>query len=64
MWLTVQKYKSGLLNVIKEGIINLKYSNFDIESYFFFRRFEVVVGKKIRQQTCPHVLPYSSLLPS
>ena len=38
--------------MIKEGIINFKYFNFDVESYSFFRRFEVVVGKKIIQQTC------------
>ena len=38
--------------MIREGIINFKYFNFDIESYYFFRRFEFVVSKKIRQQTC------------
>ena len=37
---------------------------FDIESYSFFHRFEVVLGKNIRQQTCClHVLSYSSPLP-
>ena len=59
-WLT----KSGLLYVIKEGIIIFKYFNFDSESYSLFRQFKVVKGKKIRQQTCClHVLPYSSPLP-
>ena len=33
--------------MVKEGIINFKYFNFDIESYSFFSQFEVVVGKKI-----------------
>ena len=50
--------------MIKEGIINFKYFNFDIESYAFFRRFEDFVGKKIRQQTCSSfVLSYSLTLP-
>ena len=40
-----QKDKSGLLNVIEEGTINF-------ESYSFFRRSEVFVGKNTRQQTC------------
>ena len=31
-----------MLDAIKEGMINF-------ESYYFFRRFEVVVGKNIRQ---------------
>ena len=49
--------------MIKEGIINFKYFNFDIESYSLFRQFEFVVGKKIRQETCClYVLPYSSSL--
>ena len=38
--------------MIKEEIINFKYFNFNIENYSLFRRFEVVVGNKIRQQTC------------
>ena len=41
-----------LLNVIKEGIIKFEYFHLNIEICSFFRRFEVVVGKKIRQQTC------------
>ena len=48
----------------KEEIINFNYFNFDIESCSFFRRFEVAVCKKIRQQTCcSYVLSYSSPLP-
>ena len=50
------QYKSGLLNMIKEGIMNFKYFNFDIETYSFFRRFEVVVCKKIRQQTMAYYI--------
>ena len=38
-----EQYKSGLLNVIKEGMINF-------ESYSFIRRCEFVVGKNIRWQ--------------
>ena len=50
-------------NLVKEGIINFKYFNFDIESYSLSRLFEFVVGKKTRQQTCcSFVLPYSSPL--
>ena len=49
------QYKSVLVNVIKEGIINFIYFYFDIESYSFLiwsccRRFEVVVNKNISQQ--------------
>ena len=57
---------SGLLNVIKEETINFETINFyfDIESYSFYHRFEVVVGKNIREQTCClYVLFYSSPLP-
>ena len=43
------QHKSGILNVIKEGITNFKYLHFDIESYLLFRRFEVVADKKIRR---------------
>ena len=50
------QYKSGLLNMIKEGIMNFKYFSFDIETYSFFRRFEVVVCKKIRQQTMAYYI--------
>ena len=47
--------------MIKEGIINFEYFYLNIESYLFFRRFEVVVGKNIRQQTCClYVLSYNS----
>ena len=47
--------------MIKEGILNFKYFNSDIESYSFFRRLEVVVGKKVRQQNCcTYVFFYSS----
>ena len=50
-------------NLVKEGIINFKYFNFDTESYSLSRLFEFVVGKKTRQQTCcSFVLPYSSPL--
>ena len=38
-----EQYKSGLLNVIKKGMINF-------ESYSFIRRCEFVVGKNIRWQ--------------
>ena len=39
-----------LLSDIKEGIISFKYFKFDIEIYSFFRRFQVVGDKKIRQK--------------
>ena len=48
--------------MVKEAIINLKYFNFDIESYSFFGQFEVFVGKKIRQQTCPDLSYTASLV--
>ena len=60
-WLTVQIWA---VNVIKEGIINFKYFSFEIKSYSLFHQFEVVVIKKIRQQTCcSYLLSYSSPLP-
>ena len=37
---------------MKEGIINFEYFYFGIKSYSLFHRFEVVVGKNLRQQTC------------
>ena len=49
--------------MIKEGIRNFKYFHFDIESYSLFHRFEVLLGKEIRQQTCSYVLSYSSPFP-
>ena len=49
--------------MIKKGIINFKYFNFDIKSCSLFYRLEVAVGKKIRQQTCClYVLSHSSTL--
>ena len=51
-----------MLNVIKEELINVEYFYFDIESYSFFRQFEVV-GKNIWQQICLYVLSYSSPFP-
>ena len=45
-----------------EELINVEYFYFDIESYSFFRQFEVV-GKNIWQQICLYVLSYSSPFP-
>ena len=38
--------------VVKEGIMDFNYFCFDIESYSFFRRLEVVVSKNIGQKNC------------
>ena len=49
---------------MKEEKINFEYFYFDIESYYFFRRFEVAVDKNIRQQAyCLYVLSCISPLP-
>ena len=40
--------------MIKEGIIDLKYFNFETSKVIpFFRRFEVVVGKNISKLVVP-----------
>ena len=41
------QYKSGLLHVIKEGVINFKYFNFDIESYSFFIDLKLFYARKL-----------------
>ena len=50
------RYKSGLLNVINEGITNFQDFCFDIDSYSVFHWFEVIVGKNIKRQACLYVL--------
>ena len=57
------RYKSGLLNVLNEGITNFEDFCFDIDSYSVFHWFEVLVGKNIKRQACLCVLSYSSLFP-
>ena len=57
------RYKSGLLNVINEGITHFQDFCFDIDSYSVFHWFEVIVGKNIKRQACLYVLSYSSLFP-
>ena len=41
------QYKSGLLHVIKEVIINFKYFNFYIESYSFFIDLKLFYARKL-----------------
>ena len=45
-----EQYKSGLLNVIKEGIMDFKYFNFNIDSYSFFVILKLLYARKLESK--------------
>ena len=57
------QYKSRLLNVIKEEIINFEYFYFDIRDYSFFFDLKLLKARILDIKLAVYVLSYSSSLP-